>query len=45
MKFFAKFQPISKGNQDNLLRRLIGALSKHYVPINEKMIPSGKLGF
>ncbi|CAH1103557.1 unnamed protein product [Psylliodes chrysocephalus] len=42
LKFFLKIQPVSKENQEDMLKRMIAALSKHSVLINNNAIPSGK---
>ncbi|XP_056645749.1 uncharacterized protein LOC130450997 [Diorhabda sublineata] len=42
LKFFLKIQPVNKENQEDMLKRLIGALSKHSVIINNNTVPSGK---
>ncbi|XP_072402331.1 uncharacterized protein [Diabrotica undecimpunctata] len=42
LKFLLKLQPVGKENQENMLKRLIGALSKHSVLINNDVVPSAK---
>lgn len=42
LRFISKIQPISKDTQEDLLKRLIAAFSKHCVQINNHTIPSGK---
>uniref|UniRef100_A0A6P7GF31 Protein tyrosine phosphatase domain-containing protein 1-like n=1 Tax=Diabrotica virgifera virgifera TaxID=50390 RepID=A0A6P7GF31_DIAVI len=42
LKFLLKLQPVGKENQENMLKRLIGALSKHSVLINNEIVPSAK---
>ncbi|KAJ8955324.1 hypothetical protein NQ318_003417 [Aromia moschata] len=42
LRFLNKLQPISKESLEALLKRIVAALSKHIVVINNKVLPSGK---
>lgn len=41
LRFVSKLQPISGEEQENLLKRLLAALSKHTILIDDNFIPSG----
>lgn len=43
LRFLSKLQPISDEEQNNLLKRLLAALSKHLVQIDNNLIPSGNM--
>ncbi|CAH1153563.1 unnamed protein product [Phaedon cochleariae] len=42
LRFQSKIQPVSKTDREDLMRRLIAALSQHSVLINNNLVPSGR---